>query len=218
MCARSLFVLLNWPYYRYAWFDIFKLWEGGLVFYGGFIAAAFAAWAYLRSKRLAVGRILDILSPSLALGIFFGRIGCFLNGCCYGTISQQWGIRFPAKDNPPVFAQQMMDGLIHEGALCSLPVIPTQLYDAGVGLIVCLVLLAIDRKPRFDGFLFGTMVLLYAIARFVTESLRYYEASAHFAGLTVSQLVSIGLVVWAGIFLLRGLKRHGNTTVNEHRS
>ncbi|HRZ15012.1 MAG TPA: prolipoprotein diacylglyceryl transferase [Candidatus Omnitrophota bacterium] len=216
--ARLLFVLLNWQYYRQAWPDIFKLWEGGLVFYGGLIAAVIAARVYLRNKQLPAGKILDIMSPSLGLGIFFGRLGCFLNGCCYGRISSAWGVSFPATDNPPVFAQQVMDGLISGSAACSLPVIPTQLYDAGAGLILCLVLLAIDRKRRFDGFLFGMLVLLYAAARFITESLRYYEPGAHVAGFTVSQWVSIGLGVWAGIFLLRGLKRHGDSTVKEHRS
>jgi len=80
--------------------EIFAIWHGGLVFYGGLIGAIIAGAIYLRWKKLPLWKIADVLAPSIALGSVFGRIGCLLNGCCYGRACDlPWAITFPA-DNP----------------------------------------------------------------------------------------------------------------------
>jgi phosphatidylglycerol:prolipoprotein diacylglycerol transferase len=202
--ARSLFVALNLRFYKNNLLDILKIWEGGLVFYGGFILAFVSVVFFLKKNRLSVWKIVDIFSAPLALGMAIGRIGCFLNGCCYGKVSQSFGISFPAKDNPPAFAQQVFERLIPQAAVCSIPVIPTQLYESGACLIIFFVILALERKKHFDGFSFWIFVLLYSLFRFVIEGFRYYDPNFVLRAITVSQLVSIILFVISLIALETG--------------
>jgi phosphatidylglycerol:prolipoprotein diacylglycerol transferase len=204
--ARFLFVALNWTYYSGHIPEIFQIWEGGLVFYGGLILAFAASVWFIRKNRLPLGKVLDVLAPSLALGISIGRIGCFLNGCCWGKISSKWGISFPFKNNPPAYAEQVYSGLISGDALCSLPVIPTQLYESLVCLMIFVLLLWLDRVRRFDGFLFWMFILLYSIFRFFIEYLRYYEPNFIFGFFTASQIISVILFVCALIILAEGGK------------
>jgi len=196
--ARIFYVAINWQYYLLNPFDIIKVWEGGLVFYGGFIGGFWAAVWFIHRKRLALWVIADIITPSLAVGIALGRIGCFLNGCCYGALSHQHGIAFPCTDMPPVCAQQITDGLIAPAAAYSLKVIPTQLYSALFALVAFAVLVFIERYKRFEGFLFLVFVLIYSAGRFIIEMVRCYEP-AYFiiGGLTVSQVISFVLFIAA---------------------
>jgi len=199
--SRLLYVLLNWGFYKNNLSDIVKVWEGGLVFYGGFILAFFVAVWFLKRNRLPVWKITDIISPSFALGIALGRIGCFLNGCCYGALSWRWGVCFPAHDNPPVFAQQVADGLIPASSLWSLPVLPAQLYAAVHGLLIFAVLLFLERYKKYDGFLLWVLVLLYSAGRFFIEGVRYYEQNFMFGAITVSQAISLVLFIIAAAVL-----------------
>ncbi|MFH1248358.1 MAG: prolipoprotein diacylglyceryl transferase [Candidatus Omnitrophota bacterium] len=193
--ARLIFVFLNWGYYKNNLLDIIKFWEGGLVFYGGLVLAFFVALYFLKRNKLPVWKFADAIAPCLALGIAIGRIGCFLNGCCYGRISWQWGISFPARDNPPVYAQQVFSGIISPQAQCSLPVIPTQLYSSLSALAIFFVLLALGRKIRPEGFLFWMFILLYSLGRFIIEAFRYYEPNFFIGALTVSQIISFILIL-----------------------
>jgi phosphatidylglycerol---prolipoprotein diacylglyceryl transferase len=212
--ARILFVALNWSYYASHFLEIFQIWEGGLVFYGGLILAFIATAWFIKKNRLPFGKVMDILAPSAALGIAIGRIGCFLNGCCWGKLSYKWGIRFPFKDNPPVYAQQVFDNLIPRDAACSLPVIPAQLYESGACLIMFVILLFAARKKRFDGFIFWLFICLYSAFRFAIEYFRYYEANFILGNLTVSQVTSMGLFILSlaalaggGKFIVGGNKK-----------
>ncbi len=169
--ARVLFIVINWQYYKDNFADIIKVWEGGLVFYGGLILALTAGIYYLRKNKLPILKAADILGPSVAMGVAIGRIGCFLNGCCYGK-------------NPNI---------------------PTQLFESGWALIVFFILLAIERYKKFDGFLFWFFLLFYSLGRFVIEGIRYYEFNyILWAGLTISQIISVILGVIALVFLIRG--------------
>jgi phosphatidylglycerol:prolipoprotein diacylglycerol transferase len=150
------------------------------------------------------------MAPSLALGIALGRIGCFLNGCCYGAISRNWGISFPARDNPPVFAQQVSDGLIQQQAICSLPVIPAQLYAAVHGLLIFLILIVLERKKRFPGFQFWVLVLFYSFGRFFIEAFRYYDQPYMIGSLTISQIISLALFAGACAVLIARSKNARN--------
>jgi phosphatidylglycerol:prolipoprotein diacylglycerol transferase len=208
--ARAFFVAINWQYYKANPLDIFKVWEGGLVFYGGFILAFCVAFWFMRKNGLPAWKIADIISPSAALGIALGRIGCFLNGCCYGRVSEAWGVSFPARDNPPAFAQQVADGLIPSYAVCSLPVLPAQLYAALHGLLIFAALLALEKYKKFDGFLFWVFVLLYGLGRFFIESIRYYETSFMIGSFTVSQVISAALFVSALWVLIARSKHAGS--------
>ncbi|GEJ57709.1 prolipoprotein diacylglyceryl transferase [Anaeromyxobacter diazotrophicus] len=184
------------------------LWEGGLVFYGGFIAAALAAWAYLRRHRMAFLPYADALIPSLALGHFFGRLGCFSAGCCWGSVSHAhlpWLVRFP----PESLAYQTFAGradgaaLLAADRLTTLPVHPTQLYEAfgELGLFAWLALWVGPRR-RFDGQVLAAWLMAYAVLRTVVEVFRGDVERGVVAGLGVGQWTSLvifalGAGVWA---------------------
>jgi phosphatidylglycerol:prolipoprotein diacylglycerol transferase len=202
--ARLFFVAVNFDYYQAHPLDAFKLWEGGLVLYGGILFGfGVAAW-FLKRHKLAVWKVMDIFTPSLALGIAIGRVGCFLNGCCYGKLSQSFGVCYPAANMPPAYEQQLSAGLIAPGAHCSLPVLPTQLYETAVCLAIFGALLFAEKRFRmFDGFLFWLFILLYSIQRFFMEGLRYYESNFFAGFLTIGQIMSLVLAAFSAAVILR---------------
>jgi phosphatidylglycerol:prolipoprotein diacylglycerol transferase len=202
--ARLFFVLVNLEYYKSHLLDAFKVWEGGLVFYGGLICGFGAAAWFLKKHKIPLWKTLDILSPSLALGIALGRVGCFLNGCCYGKLGGAWGVCFPGKENPPAFSQQVLDGLIPPTAAYTLPVIPAQAYDALVNLAIFCLLVFLEKRKKPDGFLFLFFILLYSLNRFIIEGFRYYEQNFIVFGIvTLSQLISIALALASLVMLLK---------------
>jgi phosphatidylglycerol---prolipoprotein diacylglyceryl transferase len=173
--------------------EIFAIWHGGLVYYGGLIGATIAGMIYIRWKKLPLWKTADVLAPSIALGNVFGRIGCLLNGCCYGrACSLPWAITFPADNplNPPTY-----------------PVHPTEIYDALLNLVVYFFLAWLFRRKKFDGQIFATFLLCYAVTRSFVEYFRgdYTNLHYHF-GLTPAQWISVPIFV-AGLALATILSR-----------
>ena len=186
--ARILFILINLDSYLSAPFQIFRIWEGGLVFYGGLVLALATALWYMRWHRLPVWEMADLFTPSIALGLFFGRMGCFFAGCCYGKeTSLPWKVTFT---NPESLAP------LH------IPLHPTQLYDAANGLAIFFFLLWMERRKRFHGQIFWTFVLLYAVTRFLIEIFRG-DPRGFLLGsvLSTSQVIGIALAI-ASLFML----------------
>lgn len=180
--ARLLYVILQRELFLQSPRETLAIWHGGLVWYGGLVGGLLAAWGYVRWKRLAFLRVMDQFVPFLALGHGIGRVGCFLNGCCYGKpTTDWWGVTFPGHAQP---------------------VIPTQLVEA-VGLVVLAgILWRVQRAPVGDrpGGLFGLYLMGYAVLRFFLEFLRGDQVSG-WAGLTLPQLLSGG--IWlVGLFLV----------------
>jgi phosphatidylglycerol:prolipoprotein diacylglycerol transferase len=172
--------------------EIFKIWHGGLVYYGGLIGAILAGYIYLRWKKMPLWKTADVLAPSIALGNVFGRIGCLLNGCCYGrACSLPWAIHFPA------------DHATH-GA----PVHPTEIYDALDNFVLYLFLAWLFRRKKFDGQVFATYLIGYAVTRTIMECFRddYTTGHIHY-GLTPGELISIPIFI-AGLALAAVLSRH----------
>jgi phosphatidylglycerol:prolipoprotein diacylglycerol transferase len=167
--------------------EIFMIQHGGLVYYGGLIGATIAGVIYIRWKKLPLWKTADVLAPSIALGNVFGRIGCLLNGCCYGrACSLSWAIQFPA-DNP-----------LHPPTT---PVHPTEIYDALDNFILYLLLAWLFRRKKFDGQIFATYLIGYAIIRTIMEYFRgdYPPDQIHY-GLTPGELISIPIFI-AGLVL-----------------
>ncbi len=191
--SRALFVLIHFEHYRNHPFQILSLWEGGLVFYGGLLLAGAVSIVYLRWTRLPVWKMADLFSPSIALGIFFGRIGCFLAGCCYGKeTSLPWGVTF---SDP------------HSLARLHVSLHPTQLYEAGVNLGIFLFLSWKWRRRAFEGQLFWLLLLLYSMFRFAIEFMRDDPRGFFFKEtLSTSQGISIFLAL-TSLFMLFYLKR-----------
>lgn len=96
--ARAMHVMHNWSsFYRHDLKAIFAIWSGGLEFLGGLVLAILVMLVYFKHKKLPILKFLDILAPAAMLGLAFGRVGCLLNGCCYGAPCElPWAIRFPA--------------------------------------------------------------------------------------------------------------------------
>jgi phosphatidylglycerol:prolipoprotein diacylglycerol transferase len=193
--ARLLYIATYWreSFAGQPWWEIFMIQRGGLVYYGGLIGASFGCVAFSRFKKLPLWKLADILAPSIALGSMFGRIGCFLNGCCYGRACDlPWAVRFP-EDNPahpPTY-------LVH----------PTQIYDGLLNLALYLGLAWLFRRRKFDGQIFAVYLMCYAVTRSITEAFRgdYDEAHLH-GGLTPAHLVGLGIFA-AGAVLFFILKR-----------
>lgn len=201
--ARLMFVIIYWGQYAQNPLHIFKIWEGGLVLYGGIIAAVTASFIYFHIAKLSAFKIFDILAPGLALGIFITRIGCFLNGCCFGlscSADFPLGVTFP--EGSPAYYVGLM-GSVH----------PTQLYASLGGLLLFLFFLYIERFKKFDGFLFCLFFILYPVIRFIIEMFRYHDDIVTYEGvriLTVSQIVSICLFVFGiGMYIYLSFK-HSN--------
>jgi phosphatidylglycerol---prolipoprotein diacylglyceryl transferase len=178
--------------------EALQYWRGGIVYYGGIVGGVVGFFAYRWFNPFPVRPYVDAIAPSIALGTFFGRLGCFLNGCCYGDQCRlPWAVSFPVDSAP--WWHQVKAGLIAQGATASLPVHPTQLYSALDGLILLVLLTAYYPLRRRDGEVMGLLMIAYPITRFLIEYLRNDEA-ALIAGLTISQAISVFLLLAAAVY------------------
>jgi phosphatidylglycerol:prolipoprotein diacylglycerol transferase len=185
--------------------EIFAVWNGGLVYYGGLVGAAAAGFIYIRWKKLPLWKTADVFAPSIALGSVFGRVGCLLNGCCYGRPTDvPWAIRFPTDSY--AWSQQLHAGLIGANDP-SLPVHPTEIYDALLNLGLYIFLAWLFRRKRFDGQVFATFLICYAITRSIVEYFRGDYSNLHYhLGLTPAQWIGVPIFI-AGLLLAALLSR-----------
>ncbi|MEW6358220.1 MAG: prolipoprotein diacylglyceryl transferase [Planctomycetota bacterium] len=222
--ARLLFVLQNYETFLERPLYIIRVDQGGLVFYGGFIAAVISVAVYLRRKGLSIAQALDMVTPSLALGLAFTRIGCFLNGCCWGDICRHPGalpaVRFPAGSF--AHAQHVALGLIEPTALASLPVHPTQLYSSVCAFLLFVLISYLYRFKKRNGEVLAGFAVLYSINRFTLEFWRgdnppvvdWFRAWAKqgatnnlppfWEGPTISQCISIVVFILALAWIIWG--------------
>jgi phosphatidylglycerol:prolipoprotein diacylglycerol transferase len=206
--ARLFYVIQYWGDRVHSFVDIFKIWEGGIVLYGSIIGGTLAFFLYRVVRPFPLRPLLDVIAPSLALGIALGRFGCFLNGCCYGDLCDSGlGVSFP-QESPP-WRAQVAQGLISAGALKSLPVHPTQLYSAIDGLVLVGLLSAYFPLRRRDGEVMALLMVTYPVTRFLIEYLRNDEA-AYFRGMTISQTISV-IVLFCGLAFWRYLSTQPKT-------
>ena len=177
-----------------------KFYNGGLAYYGGLIGGTAAALWVLHRDRMPLWKVMDVTFIGVAMGLFFGRIGCFLGGCCYGLITQNpLGAVFPAWS--AASEGQYREGLLAHPGMPSHPVHPTQLYEA-LGCLLLSVALSrwSPRYQRFDGQTTLLFLMGYAVLRFGLEFLRADDRGG-FGGLSTSQWISLvalalGAVGW----------------------
>ena len=194
--GRLGYVLTYLDYYIKNPVKILYFRQGGLSFLGGFLVAYSLYWLYVKRTKISFWKYADIGAPSIALGIGIGRIGCFLNGCCYGVISENYGIKFPSLHMSPVYLQHLKDGLIASGSASTLPVIPTQLYSSLYGFLIFFILLWMKKYKKYDGFLFLSFLILYSISRFTIEFFRFYENNYQVFNLfTITQAILIVVIL-----------------------
>jgi phosphatidylglycerol:prolipoprotein diacylglycerol transferase len=194
--ARALYVLEHVDEFRREWTSVLALWQGGLTLYGGIVLGTVVGLIAARRMGLPMWEVADALTPSLALGTAIGRVGCFLNGCCYGRpTSLPWGVTFP----PDSFAGlEFGNARVH----------PSQLYFALAGLGLFALTTALRRRLRVPGTLFWTFVMLFALIRIPLDFTRAYEPGALLAGaggveFTESQLTSLALALFGALMILR---------------
>lgn len=174
-------------------------WRGGLAYYGGLVAAAgFGVW-FLKREGFPVFKGLDLAGMGICLGLFFGRMGCFLGGCCFGVHTEHpIGLSFPPWS--PASESQWRAGLLDGPHLESLPVHPTQLYEAfGCLAIAAFLMLVAHPRKRFDGQVMLLFLGLYSVLRFVLE---YWRADdrGEILGLSTSQ--ALGIPIMAVVIVL----------------
>lgn len=197
--SRFLYVVYHLEEFSGHWLDTInpfqsdgKIGIAGLTMLGGVVLAIVVGVVYLRVKKMNVLKVCDIMIPSVALGIFLTRIGCFLNGCCHGLPTDvSWAVTFT---NPySACASHLMNTPLH----------PTQIYSSIYGLVIFGTLLFAEKFKKFDGFLFFLFFILYGLSRFIVDNFRYYEDSAMVGGLgiTVNQAISLAMI-FTGIVLL----------------
>jgi len=187
--ARILYVLLNLSYFRQHPWESFKVWEGGLVFYGGFLLAALVGTIFIRYRGYPVDDVADCLAPALALGQGIGRWGCFFAGCCYGKpTTLPWGVTF--KDAASL-------------APLGVSLHPVQIYESlGDILIAGLLWSLLLHRKESRGEIFWLYVLLYGILRFAMETLRGDDRGAMIGGLAPSQVIALAAILISGSILL----------------
>jgi len=168
--------------------------RGGLVLYGGMLGAAVGYFEFCRRRKLNPLGLGDLITPSVFIGVGFGRIGCLLNGCCYGDVCHlPWAIRFPQGSVP--FMAMVHQGFIQPDAPFTPWLHPTQIYIAVDGFLIAALTLAYAPYRRRNGEVFALGLMVYATTRFLIEFLRGDEPGQLGTGLTVSQLISIGMFV-----------------------
>ena len=192
--ARLLYVIVNFSFYRGRLLDVLRIWSGGMVFYGGFIAAVLAVIIYCRLNRLELFKVADIFAPGVFMGLAIGRIGCLSAGCCYGReTTLPWGIEF---SNPICLAP--VGKLLH----------PTQLYESFFAFLVFIFAHYLNRRKVFNGQVFFSAAVIYAVYRFFIEFVRGDDRGAMVYGLQPSQAISMVLFVVSVLILVLLWKKH----------
>lgn len=186
--ARLFHVLVYWDQYWASPSEIFKLWNGGLVFYGGFLAAVAVCVYYLRRHRMPFLPVADASAIGIPLGLGFGRIGCTAAGCCYGKLTNlPWAVVYtdPASLAP-----------------LGVPLHPTQIYESLAGFAIFGTLYMTRDRFRTPGMMFWTMIILYGVIRSFLEIFR--DDPRGFLGpFSESQIVSAILIVYAAVSIVR---------------
>jgi phosphatidylglycerol---prolipoprotein diacylglyceryl transferase len=197
--ARAVYILLNPATEN--WRDFIAVWQGGLSFHGGLAFAMIAGYVYTRIAKLPYWKCGDLVAPSLAIGYAFTRIGCFLNGCCYGCpTSLPWGVRFIDESSP-------LNTASHHALTA--PSHPTQIYAFFANLLIFWLLTRLERIDRKPGFVFVSYLGLYSIYRFLVEFLRSGVSAQPWAfGLTQAQGASLAMLAIA-LVLIATVYRHG---------
>ncbi|MGP0630495.1 prolipoprotein diacylglyceryl transferase [Nitrospina sp. 32_T5] len=191
--GRLLYVIVEYRYFASNPLEMLKFWKGGLVYYGGLMAAVATAWYFMRKFDLPFWKTADVLAPSIAIGQAIGRWGCFFAGCCYGVRTDApWAITFTNLDSL---------------APLNVPLHPTQIYLSLNALVIFFVLLWVQKKKRFDGQVLLTYGILYSIGRFIIE---FYRGDDR--GYAVPEMLStsqfIGIFIF-GLSLVLWAKRRG---------
>jgi phosphatidylglycerol:prolipoprotein diacylglycerol transferase len=195
--ARLFHVVIERPsYFMQNPIDIFKLWDGGVTFYGGVMFALLLAWMFARRNRMSALYLFDFLVPYLALGEVFGRLGCFLAGCCHGVPTDlPWGI---AITNTMSVTRPL-----------GIPLHPTQLYQVAWNLLTFIILYKNSFRKKFTGQSLLLYGILYPIGRSVIEIFRGDEVRGYIIEGVITTSQGISILIFSAcvtIYIVRYLR------------
>ncbi|NLX64734.1 MAG: prolipoprotein diacylglyceryl transferase [Clostridiaceae bacterium] len=174
----------------FSWELVYELIAYGFVFYGGLIGGVLFVSIYALNYNLHFFDLIEILVPVVPLIHSIGRLGCFSAGCCYGKpMAPPFGVQFHPESVAPK----------------NITLFPIQLLESVLNLILFIVIFVYSRKDRRSGQILGFYFIGYGIIRFILEYFRYDVVRGIFAGLSVSQWISI-LLFPIGLYFLRGMK------------
>lgn len=203
--ARLFYILSHLSDFSGDWWSVLNPFRGdefgiaGLNLYGGVLFAVAGMYLYCRAKGLSVLEVFDFFSPTLGIGLAVTRIGCLLNGCCFGTPTDlPWGVSFP-------------EGSIPHHVYGGVHLHPSQIYSSLYGLFLFLLLHFMMARKKFAGQLIAVMFMVEAAFRYAIEYVRYYETEMHFPLLgmnpTYNHVVSIGLFVLGTVIYITQMKK-----------
>ena len=204
--ARLSYVLFHLGEFQGNWLDTINPFHSdrfgiaGLNLYGGVVCAFICTYIYVRARGLSALDVFDIFAPTIGLGLLVTRIGCFLNGCCFGTPTDlPWGMSFPEGSLPyHVFD----DAHLH----------PSQIYSSLYGLFLFILLNWRLKNRLFTGQVIGLLFMIEAVFRYAIEYVRYYEDAmhVHFLGMdpTYNHLMAISLFVLGLVIYLVQRKKY----------
>ncbi|MCK4303098.1 MAG: prolipoprotein diacylglyceryl transferase [Candidatus Eisenbacteria sp.] len=187
--ARIYYALLHPGDFDDDFLEVFRIWRGGLAQYGGLIAAVAVGALVIRARGWRFFELADLLAPALAMGEAVTRIGCFLNGCCFGRpCSLPWAVTFP-------------EGASAYWSVGATPIHPTQLYLCGANLLLFIFLARVGSRLIGTGRVFALFLAGSSLARFFVDFVRYYEKEDTLAvgglHLVHSQWISLLLIAGA---------------------
>lgn len=190
--AKFLMLVLD-PYYRKNPSEIITMstLRSAGIWYGGFIAALVFAFLYMRKQGLPFLKTSDVFAPGLAIGHAIGRLGCFAAGCCYGKPTHlPWAVTFTNPDS--------------NGAPLNIPLHPTQIYEALIESLICIVLYKLATRPHKEGSIIALYLVLSSIARFLVEFVRAHDEANPLGGsLTLEQWISVAVYLVGFTLLMR---------------
>jgi len=191
--ARLFHILVERPsYFIDHPLDMFKFWEGGVTFYGGFFGAILASWYYCKKNKLSLLRLFDFLITYVALGQVFGRIGCFLAGCCHGLPTEMpWGIAVTHMES----VTRPLGIALH----------PTQLYQSLWNLLTFIILFYKAKNKKFIGENILIYGIVYSVGRSIVEIFRGDSVRGFLIEnyISTSQAISIILIVVCSFILIK---------------
>lgn len=195
--ARLFYVIFHWAEFAGVWLDTVKIWQGGLMWQGSFLGGTLALALFVRQRKIPFLSLADIFAPAAAIGQAVGRIGCLFAGCCYGRACDlPWAITFHNAESLAPTGQALH---------------PTQLYDAGLDLLITAILLAAFRTrwSNKNGRLTGLYLIFAGAARLAVEPFRADARGTGWWIFSATGLVAIGLVL-TGTGLMLALRRRAS--------
>jgi len=178
--ARIFYVFIyNWDYYSQNFIDIFSVWKGGLSFHGAVVGMCLATAIFAKKNGLHFFQIGDCMAIAGGPGLFFGRMGNFINGELYGRVTDSWvGIVFPEGGPFPRHASQLYEGILE-------------------GLVLFVILFTIHKKQKFYGICSSVFLLGYGVFRFVVEFFREPDAQLgyYFGYFTMGQILCAFMIL-----------------------